>query len=125
LGTHRGLGFYTVGQRKGLGISWPEPLYVLRIECLRNSLVVGPADALGRMELTAGEVSFVSGEWPTAPLRVTAKVRYQAQDKPATVYPLGYERVRVVLDHPLRGISPGQAVVFYDGDTCLGGGLIE
>ena len=125
LGTHRGLASYTIGQRKGLGIAATEPLYVLRMDVQGNSVMVGPASALGRTELTAGTVSFVSGRWPTEPLAVTAKIRYRADGTPAVLWPLGYGRVRVVFDRSLRDITPGQAVVFYDGDACLGGGIIE
>jgi len=125
LGRHRGLACYTIGQRKGLGIAASEPLYVLRMDVQRNALVVGPVSALGRTELTAGSVSFVSGEWPAEPLAVTAKIRYRADDAPAVLRPLGYGRVRVVFDGSLRDITPGQAVVFYDGEACLGGGFIE
>jgi len=125
LGRHRGLASYTIGQRKGLGIAASEPLYVLRMDVQRNALVVGPVSALGRTELTAGTVSFVSGEWPAEPLAVTAKIRYRADGAPAVLWPLGYGRVRVVFERSLRDITPGQAVVFYAGEACLGGGIIE
>ena len=125
LGTHQGLAFYTIGQRKGLGIAAAEPLYVLEMDVGCNALTVGPESVLGRRELTAGEVSFVSSKWPSTPLAVTAKIRYRAQDAPATVSPLGCGLVRVVFGQPLRDITPGQAVVFYDGEACLGGGTIE
>ncbi|HUW14301.1 MAG TPA: tRNA 2-thiouridine(34) synthase MnmA [Anaerolineae bacterium] len=125
LGWHQGLAFHTIGQRKGLGIAASEPLYVLRMDVRHNSLVVGPASALGRAELTAGSVSFISDEWPSEHLVVTARIRYRADSVPAVVWPLGYGRVRVVFDRLLRDITAGQAVVFYDGDTCLGGGIIE
>lgn len=125
LGTHQGLAFYTIGQRKGLGIAAGEPLYVLEMDVGRNTLIVGPESALGRRELTASEVSFVSGEWPSEPLEVTAQIRYRAPDIPATVWPLEPWRVRVVFERPLRDITPGQGVVFYNGEVCLGGGIIE
>ncbi len=125
LGRHQGLAFYTIGQRKGLGIAAAAPLYVLEMDVGRKALVVGPLSALGRRELTAGEVSFVSGGWPAESLAVTAKIRYRAPDAPATVLPLEPGRVRVVFEQPLRDITPGQAVVFYDGQVCLGGGIIE
>jgi len=125
LGTHQGLPFYTIGQRKGLGIAAGEPLYVLEMDVDRNVLIVGPESALGHRGLTATEVSFVSGEWPSAPLSVTAKIRYRAPDAPATIWPLERGRVRVVFEQPLRDITPGQGVVFYKGEVCLGGGIIE
>ena len=98
---------------------------MLEIDVGRNALVVGPLSALGRRELTAGDVSFVSGEWPALPLAVTAKIRYRAQDAPAMVWPLEPGWARVVFEQTLRDITPGQAVVFYDGEVCLGGGTIE
>lgn len=125
LGQHEGLAFYTIGQRKGLGIAAGEPLYVLAMDAGRNALVVGPRSALGRRELMASDVSFVSGRWPTQPLAVTAQIRYRAPDAAATVWPLEPGRVRVVFEQPLRDITPGQAVVFYEGEVCLGGGIIE
>ena len=125
LGTHKGLALYTIGQRKGLGVAATEPLYVLAMHAGSNTLVVGPEAELGRRELTAGGVSFTSGNWPTEPLEVTAKVRYRARDVEATVWPLGYGRVRVTFDRPVRDITAGQAAVFYQGDECLGGGIVE
>jgi tRNA-specific 2-thiouridylase len=125
LGEHQGLAFYTIGQRKGLGISASAPLYVVGKDVTNNSLMVGPDSALGCWEIMVGEVTFVSGEWPATELSVTTRVRYRAARVSATVQPLGYGRVRVVLDRPQRGVAPGQAAVFYDGDTCLGGGIIE
>jgi tRNA-specific 2-thiouridylase len=125
LGRHRGLPFYTIGQRHGLGIAVGEPIYVLETDRARNGLIVGPASALGRRELIASQVSFVAGEMGSAPLAVTAKIRYTAIGVEATVTPLGAERVRVVFVRPLRDITPGQGVVFYQGEVVLGGGTIE
>lgn len=124
IGQHRGLPFYTVGQRKGLRISAPEPLYVTSLDAQRNALVVGTSAELGRRSLIANNVTFVSGRYPDAPLQVTAKIRYRACLRGAMVIPLPEGRVQVVFSKPLRDIAPGQAVVFYQGQVVLGGGTI-
>jgi tRNA-specific 2-thiouridylase len=125
LGQHQGLPFYTVGQRKGLGIAAPQPLYVLALERARNALVVGPADELGRQELNAADVNYVSGNPPAGPLPITAKIRYRAHEAPATLTPLPAARARVYFQRPQRDISPGQGVAFYQGEVVLGGGFIQ
>lgn len=125
LGRHDGLAFYTIGQRKGLGIAIGEPLYVIALDAPRNAVVVGRAEELGKAELVAGGVNWIAGHPPEGEVAVTAKIRYRAAEVPATVTPLGAARARVVFDRRLRDITPGQAVVFYDGDVCLGGGIIE
>ncbi len=125
LGEHRGLPFYTVGQRKGIGLSSPVPLYVLKLDAGRNALIVGTAEELGQKELTARQVNWIAGEPPSGPIAVAARIRYKAQDVPATVTPLSDDRVAVSFVTALRDITPGQAVVFYDGEVCLGGGIIE
>ncbi len=125
LGEHRGLPYYTIGQRKGLGVAAGQPLYVLAMDQARNSLIVGRAEELGRRELTAADVTYVSDRPPTGPLRVTAKIRYKAHEAPATLTPLPEGRARVGFDEPLRDITPGQGVVFYQGDLVLGGGIIQ
>ncbi|WP_119072198.1 tRNA 2-thiouridine(34) synthase MnmA [Aggregatilinea lenta] len=124
LGQHTGLPHYTVGQRKGLAISAPEPLYVLEADPARNELIVGTLDELGRRELLAGRVNWTSGTAPDAPFRAEVKIRYKAHPAPATVTPDGPDRVQVTFDASLRDITPGQGAVFYDGDVCLGGGII-
>ncbi len=124
LGKHNGLAFYTIGQRKGLGIAAGEPLYVLTLDRARNRVVVGRGEELGQSELEAGETNWIAGEPPEEAARVTAKIRYRAVEMGARVYPLS-GRVRVVFDRPLRDITPGQAVVFYDGDVCLGSAIIR
>lgn len=125
MGTHNGLVNYTIGQRKGLGVTYPEPLYVLAKDAASNTLLVGTRDELGKSELTAKRVNWVSGDVPQAPFRAEVKIRYKATPSPATVTPLGDDRVHIAFDDALRDITPGQGAVIYDGDVCLGGGLIE
>jgi tRNA-specific 2-thiouridylase len=125
LGEHGGLPLYTVGQRKGIGIAAPEALYVIGTRPETNTLVVGTADELGRDHLTAARVNWVSGEVPVAPLRAEVKIRYKAAPASATVTPLPGSRVQINFDQRLRDITPGQAAVFYSGERCLGGGIIE
>ncbi len=125
LGQHGGLPFYTVGQRKGLGVAAPEPLFVLRLEPASNALVVGPAAELGRDHLCAHSVNWIAGQPPASPIEAEVKIRYKARPAPAIVTPLPDSRVDVRFDQPLRDISRGQAAVIYQGEVCLGGGLIE
>jgi tRNA-uridine 2-sulfurtransferase len=123
LGRHRGLPFYTIGQRSGLGIAAAEPLYVLRLDVDRNALVVGTREQLGRQTFRAGRVNWIAGEPPAAVFRAEVQIRYRAQPAQASVT-VADDGAEVELDVPLRDVSPGQAAVFYDGDRCLGGGLI-
>ncbi len=124
LGTHHGLPCYTVGQRRGLGIAAPEPLYVLEVDTSANALVVGPAAELARPTLVAEGVNWVAGQAPPAPFEATVRIRLHGREAPATVTPLAGERARVDFAAPERGITPGQAAVFYSGDVVLGGGTI-
>jgi tRNA-specific 2-thiouridylase len=125
LGQHSGLPFYTIGQRKGLGLAAAEPLFVLHLEPASNTLVVGPTAELGRDRLSAHSVNWIAGQPPAGPIDVQVKIRYKARLAPGMVTPLPGERVEVHLTQPLRDIARGQAVVFYQGEECLGGGLIE
>ncbi len=125
VGEHSSLANYTIGQRRGLGVYGSEPLYVIGMNPAQNALVVGTAEELGGNELTAKRVNWVSGVTPTEPFRAQAKIRYKAKPVPATITPLEGGRMRVVFDAPLRDITPGQGAVVYDGDVCLGGGIIE
>lgn len=124
LGEHQGLPFYTIGQRKGLGISAPQPLYVIEKDTENNTLIVGIKEELGACELIARDTNWVSIEPPYVPIRAQVKIRYQAKETPATIHPLDGGRVRIVFDHYLRDITPGQSAVFYDGDFVLGNGII-
>ncbi|MDD4858604.1 MAG: tRNA 2-thiouridine(34) synthase MnmA [Dehalococcoidales bacterium] len=125
LGQHRGLPFYTVGQRQGLGIAAPEPLYVTAIDAKRNAIVVGGKDDTYERELTAAGVTWSAIARPEQPITVNAKIRYRHPGAEALVTPLDGDRVSVVFAPPQMAITPGQSIVFYDGDTVLGGGTIE
>jgi tRNA-uridine 2-sulfurtransferase len=125
LGTHRGLPYYTIGQRSGLGIGAPQPLYVLALDRARNALVVGTAEELGARRLLTRRVDWLDGEAPSPDLAVEVQIRYHATPARATVVPLADGTVEVYFDEPVRDITPGQAAVVYAGDRCLGGGLIE
>jgi len=125
LGQHQGLAFYTIGQRRGLGIASPCPLYVLEKDIAYNTLIVGHKEEMGNDELTAGDVNWISGEPPTEPIRAQVKIRYKSREVWGTVTPLESLRTHVKFEEPLLDITPGQAAVFYDGEVCLGGGIIE
>jgi tRNA-specific 2-thiouridylase len=124
IGQHKGLPFYTIGQRGGMGIAAPEALYVLEMDAARNTIVAGTKAELGRWELIAHQVSFVSGKAPESPIRVTAKIRYKAVEAEATLTPVDENRVALTFVEPQRDITPGQGVVFYQGEVVLGGGII-
>jgi tRNA-specific 2-thiouridylase len=124
LGRHEGLPFYTIGQRKGLGIAAAEPLFVLGKEPAHNALIVGPREALGVRELVAGGVNWISGTPPKSAISAEVKIRYKATPIGATITPLPGNQARVEFSEAAYGITPGQAAVFYEGDVCLGGGLI-
>ena len=125
IGQHKGLPFYTIGQREGLGIAAPEALYVMQIDVAGNALVVGTKAELGRQELVAMEVNYISGQIPQGPLEITAKIRYKAIEAEAVLIPLEDGRARVTFAQPQRDITPGQGVVFYQGEVVLGGGIIS
>ncbi|HLQ30679.1 MAG TPA: tRNA 2-thiouridine(34) synthase MnmA [Ktedonobacteraceae bacterium] len=127
LGRHRGLAFYTIGQRKGLGLTSQEPLHVLKLDAAQNALIVGPAAALERTSFTVGKMHYVSGELPTEPFEAKVRVRYKAPEVHALLTPVEGNLVNVTLSRPQRSITPGQAAVFYggeDGDEVLCGGII-
>jgi tRNA-specific 2-thiouridylase len=125
VGRHNGVHHFTVGQRKGLGLSSPIPLYVVGIDAESRAVTVGPREALERTELTAAGVNWIAGQPPVSGARVTAQIRYRHREAPAVLEPLPAARVRVAFDTPQTAVAPGQAVVFYDGDVVVGGGWIE
>ena len=125
LGRHKGLPCYTIGQRKGLGVAAGRHVYVLHKDEQNNTITLGSNEVLFSSRLTAGAVNWIEGRAPEKPLRVTAKTRYSQTEAPATVTPLPDGRIQVDFDQPQRAITPGQAVVLYDGEVVLGGGTIE
>ena len=125
LGRHAGVHRFTIGQRKGLGLATGIPLYVVGIDAADASVTVGPREALERTTLTASRVTWMSGETPASPIRAAARIRYRHAEAPATIAPLEEARVSVTFDAPQSAITPGQAVVFYDGEVVLGGGWID
>jgi len=125
IGRHRGIRHYTIGQRKGLGIAAPAPLYVIGIDARANRLVVGPESETFRRSATVRDCVWGPFEALTAPAEVRVKVRSGGRLVPATVSPLEGERCRVDLAEPVAAVAPGQSAVFYDDKTIVGGGVIE
>ena len=124
LGQHQGIEFYTIGQRKGLGISSTKPLYVVELDAVANRVVVGDDNELERDEFTVDRCNWIPFEHPPESLEVTAKIRYNHPGTPATVQPLAGGKASVKLHVPQRAITPGQAAVFYRDDLVMGGGWI-
>ena len=125
LGEHRGIPFYTIGQRKGLAISSKEPLYVTAIDQEKNVIVVGPKEEVYGDELVAMELNWIAIQELSRPVDVKAKIRYLHKEAEAMVIPLDEDKVHVKFKEPQMAITPGQAVVFYDDDIVIGGGAIE
>jgi len=124
VGEHPGVRYFTVGQRHGIGIAFGRPMYVVRLDAAANTVVMGQNDALLRGELTVSAINWIV-ERPSEPLRAEVKIRYNQREVPATVHPLPGEAARIVLDRPVRAVTPGQAAVAYQGDTVLCGGWID
>jgi len=124
LGHHDGVAFFTIGQRKGLGLSSPKPLYVIELDAARNRVVVGDDSALERDSFNVERCNWIPFDEPPGELEVAAKIRYNHPGTPATVRPLCGGRASVRLHEPQRAITPGQACVFYEGDLVVGGGWI-
>jgi tRNA-specific 2-thiouridylase len=124
IGRHRGVAFHTVGQRRGLGIAVGEPRFVTRLDPDLNVVQVGPMERLLRDECWADDLSWVATAAITAPTRVSARLRYRADEVDATVFPASDGRSRIVFDSPQRAVTPGQAIVFYWDDVVVGGGTI-
>lgn len=125
LGRHNGLPGYTIGQRRGLGVSASEPLYVTDLDMKNNNLIVGTKSERGRDSLIAGETRYISGKTPEKPIAITAKIRYSARPVPAKLIPLSDTEAKVLFEKPLADITPGQGVVFYNENEVIGGGIIQ
>lgn len=125
IGKHDGLAMYTIGQRRGLWLSSPSPLYVLEKDIERNVLIVGSKEDLHQQKLLAKDVNWIYIEPPVSPLRAQVKIRYRAKSEWATIYPGKSRYTEVFFDHKISNITPGQAAVFYDNEVCLGGGIID
>jgi tRNA-uridine 2-sulfurtransferase len=124
VGTHAGIASYTVGQRRGLGLASGRPLYVVDLDAQRNTVRVGEAPDLDSDRVMAEAVNFIACDPPRSALRVEAKIRHGHRPAAATVQALEGGRAQVVFDRPQRAASPGQSIVFYDGDVVVGGGVI-
>ena len=125
LGRHRGVAFYTVGQRRGLNVSGPEPLYVLSLDPEKNNVVVGTREELASPSARVEQVHWISGRVPEGPVRAQVKIRYGHAGADTTILAMEGGRAELRFDEPQLAVAPGQAAVFYAGDTCLGGGVIE
>ena len=125
IGKHKGMLCYTIGQRKGLGMSFGKHMFVCEKNAADNTVTLCDGEELFRHTLTASRVNWISGECPASPVRTQAKIRYAQRAADATVFPMENGRVRVEFDEAQRAIAPGQSVVFYDGEYLLGGGIID
>jgi tRNA-specific 2-thiouridylase len=125
LGEHQGLPLYTIGQRRGIGLTWSEPLYVLEKDTSRKALIVGPASQLGWRRFQVESVRFVSGQRPSFPAEVSVKIRSTSRKAEAVLRPGEKGKLRVEVERPLRDVTPGQTAVFYRGQDVLGGGIIS
>jgi tRNA-uridine 2-sulfurtransferase len=125
LGEHNGTHHYTIGQRKGLGIAAPNPLYVLSIDAGRNQIIVGEKSEATDRECIINQINWVSLAPTKEPFTAEVQIRYRSEPAPAKITPLSSDRAQIIFDEPQFSITPGQAAVWYDSDRVLGGGLIE
>jgi len=125
LGKHKGIPFYTIGQRRGLGISAGKPLYVIDIDVKNNTIILGEEKELYVKEFLAHKLNWVAIDGLYEELNVSAKIRYNFQEKPAVVMPYENDTVKIIFNEPQKAVTPGQAVVFYQDDVVIGGGIIK
>ena len=124
IGRHKGVIFYTIGQRRGIGTGFGKPMYVIGKNADNNTVTLGSNELLFTDTLYADNLNWIAFEYPESEFKCRAKTRYRQTEQPCTVYPQGRNTVRVVFDEKIRAVTPGQHVVFYDGDIVLGGGVI-
>ncbi|HHY70906.1 MAG TPA: tRNA 2-thiouridine(34) synthase MnmA, partial [Thermoanaerobacterales bacterium] len=125
IGKHKGIPFYTIGQRRGLGISAGKPLYVINIDVKNNAVVLGEKKHLYVKEFLAYRMNWVAIGHLSKKMQVKAKIRYNFNEKPAEITPVDDDTVKVVFNEPQKAVTPGQAVVFYNDDIVVGGGIIK
>lgn len=125
LGRHKGIIHYTIGQRKGLGITFGKPMYVVEIDESSNTVVLGDGNEVLSSRLIASDLNFIAFDLLESSRKVKAKIRYSAKEATAEIKPIENDRVEVCFEIPQRAITPGQSVVFYEGDIVLGGGIIQ
>jgi len=125
LGKHTGIHHYTIGQRRGLGVAAPNPLYVVKLDAVMNRVIVGDRNSGGRTECTVNRMNWVSIAEPTSPISAEVKIRYRSKPVVAQIIPLGNSRIKITFDEHQFGVTPGQAAVLYSDDLVLGGGIIE
>ena len=124
IGRHKGVIFYTIGQRRGIGTGFGKPMYVIGKNADNNTVTLGSNELLFTDTLYADNLNWIAFEYPESEFKCRAKTRYRQTEQPCTVYPQDRNTVRVVFDEKIRAVTPGQHVVFYDGDIVLGGGVI-
>ncbi|MGD1917666.1 MAG: tRNA methyl transferase PRC-barrel domain-containing protein, partial [Pleurocapsa sp.] len=125
LGKHTGIHHYTIGQRRGLGIAAPNPLYVGKLDAVMNRVIVGERNAGGRLDCTVNRMNWVSIAEPTSPIKAEVKIRYRSKPVVAQIIPLGDSRIKIMFEEHQFGVTPGQAAVLYSSEMVLGGGIIE
>lgn len=125
LGTHRGIAFYTIGQRRGLGLAKGKPLYVVGIDREKNQIIVGEEPEVYGDSFSVDSVNWITGPPPASSISARVKIRYNHPGAEASLSIIGDSEVLVNFHHPQKAITPGQAAVFYDGETVLGGGWIK
>ena len=125
LGTHQGIIKYTIGQRKGLGLALPHPMYVCEKNVEKNEVILCTNEELFENEVLVRNFNWVSTEKPDTEFKALAKIRYNMKEQPCTVYPLDNNKIRIVFDEPQRAITKGQSAVVYSDNYVIGGGIIE
>ena len=125
LGQHTGITDYTIGQRKGLGISFESPMYVLSKNAEKNTIVLGNDKDLYTTCINAFSINFISGDYPLTPLEASAKIRYSQDEVKCLIHPVGKDEIKIEFEQPVRAAAAGQSVVFYSGEELLGGAIIK